>query len=365
MPNTWDQPYRGQNLTTIAQIRVGEKLAVTGTSTFERQAAGRWTSLARTFSRNKAAAYYLPIYKVFQETIIAGFAANPTGISVPWVLLHQALGGLRNLALTYANQPVKRQHVDRLVEDVARLLDLQRNDNLPMYIIHSGAPYLHFQPNLIELRALVEPVGLTLVERDGCPVYDQFLADVDRIDISFEGERVQERNCIPFLLEKMGGDRVALRELSRVMHQGGLITGGPMLTVYTNAANQHHGGLRPLFWTATGYGIFLQFTGTSRVKIWCRKNSAGVEELDIYLTQSIVGTANDYYDPAAQNLIPGTPMTQSPLQGLTFQLRARLLRRGASFALEIDDASFDVRSRPATGQHIDTPDWMFNVEEAA
>jgi hypothetical protein len=88
------------NLQTLAKIQPGDKVNVTDKK-FTIQKKGWQQSLTRTFSRNKASAYYKPIYRLFQIAVVHfRFLQQPP----PWDDIRAAFLGVQRLRQTYVDE---------------------------------------------------------------------------------------------------------------------------------------------------------------------------------------------------------------------------------------------------------------------
>ena len=135
------------NLEELGRVIPGDKLSVTS-DRFSVQRKGFFSqSVARTFSRNSASAYYRPVFRLFQIAVVDRLW---NGVPQPWAQIDAAFAGLGNLRQTYAleleeaegkNKPAavlaeKRQKVrflDRLIANVTPLVKSRRNVNPEMF----------------------------------------------------------------------------------------------------------------------------------------------------------------------------------------------------------------------------------------
>jgi len=379
MPNPWDDRYRIRNLETIAGLQPGDKLDVTGTNEFKRQRRGAWTSIARTFSRNKSSAYYAPIYKVFQETIISGFIfSNGTGAGINWNLIERSLNGLRNLARTYENDRGKRDRLNRLVTHVETLCGLQPSDGLPLHIVSRHRSVLRVEPNphetakLLALKDFKNPV-----EHGGFSVDGSFFKDVlDHAGRScpcmLDNESIPKgEDGIDFLAKKFGNDRSALRDLSRGMNQNAWGDLGLNLSSYSTCDNSKILQYRPMFAAPNGYGIMTVVGGedanwNSHFAIRRRMQGGLVEALEITFTSYWRPLQVWYYDFAINKLVGTRALpsaTRSPVQSLELDVKVSLRRAGESFVPMLHSALFTVYTRPFVREDDGTPEWMLESED--
>ena len=86
------------NLIELSRIQPGDKISVTS-GRFKVQHKGFFSqSVARTFSKNSAAAYHLPVYRLFQTAVVDQlWNRHP----IPWPQINDAFQGLKNLKQTY------------------------------------------------------------------------------------------------------------------------------------------------------------------------------------------------------------------------------------------------------------------------
>ena len=131
------------NLEALGRVVPGDKLSVTS-DRFSVQRKGFFSqSVARTFSKNSARAYYLPVYRLFQVAVVDRLW---NGLPQPWAQIDAAFAGLANLRQTYvleleeARDKNKAQAVldeknekvlrmDRLITAVTLLVNSPRNVN--------------------------------------------------------------------------------------------------------------------------------------------------------------------------------------------------------------------------------------------
>ncbi len=376
MPNPWDDRYRIRNLETIAGLQPGDKLDVTGTNDFRRQRPGWGTSLARTFSRNKSSAYYAPIYKVFQETIISGLiVSDGSGAGINWDLIKRSLSGLRNLARTYENDRGKQDRLNRLVKHVETLVGLQPTDGLPVHIIPRHRPFLQVEPDLYETSKCMQPEKFIPVDKMGFSVHELFVKDVvnGRWKIKMEGKTVPKGDdCIGFLAKKLGNDRAALRDLSLVATQQCLGDIGRKLCAFSTHSNSESGMQRPMFAAPNGFGILPTVGVTGENDGWdmlldfrCRKRDNVVDELEFTITNLWQSDNILYWDLKARTYLNryGPALTKrSPLQRVNLDIRASLVRAGENFRPVVHSAMFTVYTRPLARGDDDTPEWMLADE---
>jgi hypothetical protein len=371
MPNPWDDRYRIRNLETIAGLQPGDTLDVTGTNDFRRQRPGWGTSLARTFSRNKSSAYYAPIYKVFQETIISGLiVSDGSGAGINWDLIERSLSGLRNLARTYENDRGKRDRLNRLVTHVETLVGLRPTDGLPVHIVSRSRPFIMVEPDRFEAAKFVQLDEFIPVEKMGFSVHELFVKDVvnGRWDgITMEGKKLPVGDeCIAFLAKKLGNDRLALRDLTRAVTQDCFGSVGNYLSNYSNLSNVQGSILRPMFADANGYGILTHMSG--RAGNWhmlldfrCMKRSNVVESFEFTATNRWHSDACLYWDFGTARNLPRNGLglaTRSPVQRIDLNMRASLSRVGEDFHPVIHSAMFTVYTRPLARGDDGTPEWM-------
>jgi hypothetical protein len=375
MPNPWDDRYRIRNLQTIAGLQPGDKLDVTGTNEFKRQRRGAWTSIARTFSHNKSSAYYAPIYKVFQETIISGFiCSNGTGAGIDWKLIERSLSGLRNLGRTYENDRGKHDRLKLLVRHVEILSGLQPTDGLPVHILSRDRSCLRVEPIFYEAAKFLRLADFKPVEKMGFSVHELFVKDVvnGRWRIKMEGKTVPVGDdCIGFLAKKLGDDRSALRDLSRAANQDCFGDIGKNICCNSTVSNSDACLPRPMFAAPNGFGILPGVGGDTGnwemlLDFRCRKRGNVVDELEFTFTNRWQSNIIMYWDFKARTNLPrfAPALTKrSPLQRIDLDIRASLVRVGENFHPVLHSALFTVYTRPLARHDDGTPEWMLASEE--
>lgn len=130
-----------RNLEELGRVTPGDKLGVTS-DRFSVQRKGFFSqSVARTFSRNSARAYFLPIYRLFQIAVVDRLW---NGLPQPWPQIDAAFSGVERLRQTYvleleeaqrkrkseatvAEKSAKVTQLDRLLAAVTPLVRSPRN----------------------------------------------------------------------------------------------------------------------------------------------------------------------------------------------------------------------------------------------
>lgn len=373
MPNPWDDRYRIRNLETIAGLQPGDKLDVTGTNEFKRQRRGAWTSIVRTFSHNKSSAYYAPIYKVFQETIISGFiVSNGSGAGINWDLIKRSLSGLRNLARTYENDRGKQDRLNRLVKHVETLVGLERSDGLPVHIVSRHRSVLRVEPNPHEVIKMLALPVFTPIEHNGFEVHRGFALDI--LDhsrgggICIEGQYTPRGyHGIDFLAKKLGNDRLALRDLTRAFTQEGWSSLGFTLSDHSTYSNYSTKTFRPMFATPNGHGIVTSVGGDlnweTQANVQRRMQGSVVEALEITVKNRWRPRGLIYYDFARKTPVwvgmgGMACVTRSSVQCIELDVRATLRRAGENFVPDLHSAFYTVYSQPLAQENDSTPEWM-------
>jgi len=233
------------NLQTLATIQAGDKVNVTDKK-FTIQKKGWQQSLARTFSRNKASAYYKPIYRLFQIAVVhSRFLQEPP----PWEDIRNAFLGLQELRQTYVNElnearkdkkaqktldekSTKVKDLDTLLRAVASFGVLSTE---PAFNTWIAAPrgygiirhcYLnvsairgrllhHRQHSVVERSRLVPQQG-------GGEIYYPFQADVvgERMKLYVDDVQWPSGGDIAWLRTRLHNDLGMLKEISALCNQG-------------------------------------------------------------------------------------------------------------------------------------------------
>lgn len=131
------------NLEELGRVLPGDKLSVTS-DRFSVQRKGFFSqSVVRTFSKNSARAYYLPVYRLFQIAVVDRLW---NGQAQPWAQIDAAFSGLGHLRQTYvleleearaknkaanvlAEKQQKVTYLDQLIRAVTLLVRSPRNVN--------------------------------------------------------------------------------------------------------------------------------------------------------------------------------------------------------------------------------------------
>jgi len=251
------------NLRTLATIQAGDKVNVTDKK-FTIQKKGWQQSLARTFSRNKASAYYKPIYRLFQIAVVHfRFLQEPP----PWEDIRKAFLGLQQLRQTYVNElnearkdkkaqktldekSTKVKDLDTLLQAVATFNDLSTEPAFNTWIaaprgygiIHHcylnvsaiGMRLLHHrQRSVVERERLVPQQG-------GGEIYYPFQADVvgERMKLYVDDVQWPSGGDIAWLRTRLHNDLGMLKEISALCNQGclgGAVVYCSMLSLATEA----------------------------------------------------------------------------------------------------------------------------------
>ena len=125
------------NLIELSRIQPGDKISVTS-GRFKVQHKGFFSqSVARTFSKNSAAAYHLPVYRLFQTAVVDQlWNRHP----IPWPQINDAFQGLKNLKQTYKLEleeaKTKNISQDELQKKEIKVARLQRLiDEIEIFIV--------------------------------------------------------------------------------------------------------------------------------------------------------------------------------------------------------------------------------------
>ena len=234
------------NLQTLAKIQPGDKVNVTDKK-FTIQKPGWQQSLSRTFSRNKASAYYKPIYRLFQIAVVHSRSIDRPP---PWDDIRAAFLGLQQLRQTYVDElaaarkdkkgqktldekSTKVQHLDTLLRTVA-FFGLLSTEPAFNTLIAAPRGYGRIHHRCLDvsaiLRALLVDRQHSVVEYEqlvpqqgGGEIYDVFKKDVvkARQTLYVNGDKSPvDEGCIAWLRARLDNDLGMLKEISALCNQG-------------------------------------------------------------------------------------------------------------------------------------------------
>ncbi len=233
------------NLQTLAKIQPGDKVNVTDKK-FTIQKKGWQQSLTRTFSRNKASAYYKPIYRLFQIAVVHfRFLQQPP----PRDDIRAAFLGLERLRQTYVNElaearadkkgqktldekSTKVEHLETLLRAVATFGFLSAEPAFNTWIAaprgYGRIHHRHLDVSAIRSAILDDRqhfvVGKEpLVDQEGgVKFYDVFRKDVVKarqtLYVNDDKSPVDE-GCIAWLRARLHNDLAMLKEISALCNQ--------------------------------------------------------------------------------------------------------------------------------------------------
>jgi hypothetical protein len=212
------------NLQALGRVRPGDKLNVTSDQ-FSVQAKGFFSqSVARTFSRNSARAYYLPVYRQFQIAVVDRLW---NGQPQPWAEIDAAFAGLQNLRQTYvleleeaagkgksqavlAQKQEKVDLLDRLILAVSLLVNTPRNVNPERF--WAAAPRGYGRSRIFRISQSIKQRVIQT---------RQFALQFDTIPIAFDQKANFDDNVLPeFDMQNLFRRSDRFREIQlKVSHQ--------------------------------------------------------------------------------------------------------------------------------------------------